>query len=79
MNGLMISIRTLMAVGRSRAITIPVRIQRALEWQLGDAIAVGVEDGRLVARKVDERELIRKPEPGRVEALMRAAAEAGHD
>lgn len=59
----MIRIARLSRNGNSLGVTVHPALLRELQWRRGDAIAVGVDTGRLVCRKVQEAELLPPPPP----------------
>ena len=54
----MVSIRRLQRHGNSTLLSLPRSLLRVLGWRKGDHVVVAEVEGRLVARKMDDRELI---------------------
>lgn len=69
----MVRTRRLARNGNSTVLTVPLCIMRALGWRRGELVALGIEDGRLVGRKLDESELLAKIRLGNAAELADGA------
>lgn len=56
---LMISIQKISHSGKSLHVVIPRAILKALKMHQGDTVLVGMENGRVVIKRIDERDLMR--------------------
>ena len=56
---LMISIQKISHSGKSLHVVIPRAILKALKMRKGDTVIVAMETGRVVIKRVDERDLLR--------------------
>lgn len=57
----MILLRRLIRIGSSRGVVLPPQVIDALKLQSGDHVAIAVEDGRVVIRRISTEELMGRP------------------
>ncbi len=59
----MVRLARLSRNGNSVSVSVPPPFLRELHWRRGDLVALAVEGGRLVGRKVEENTLVAAPPP----------------